>query len=194
VVNDNSSDETRAPSSLCAELARSWVLIDNVPPRGFGAPFAPGWHFSGDVVALVMADHSDDPQDIVHCYRKRSKATIACSVRVPPRQPGAALSDVQADGQPARQQDAAGPVPHALQRPHNAFKMYHRSVLRGSAAAGLSLQHHDRAVAVVRDPQVPDCRDSGELVREDGGVSNLKLAEMGGSTSPPCSRSGSNGC
>jgi dolichol-phosphate mannosyltransferase len=71
VVNDNSSDKTREivldRMSVDAEI----VLVNNTPPGGFGRAIRTGLrHFSGDAVAIMMADKSDDPADLVRCYRK----------------------------------------------------------------------------------------------------------------------------
>jgi dolichol-phosphate mannosyltransferase len=71
VVNDNSYDDTR---QLVLDRMRrdpELVLVNNTPPGGFGRAIRAGLrHFSGDAVAIVMADHSDDPDDLVRCYRK----------------------------------------------------------------------------------------------------------------------------
>jgi dolichol-phosphate mannosyltransferase len=71
VVNDNSFDATR---QVVIDRMRSnpeIVLADNTPPGGFGRAVRVGLrHFTGDAVAIVMADQSDDPGDVVRCYRK----------------------------------------------------------------------------------------------------------------------------
>jgi dolichol-phosphate mannosyltransferase len=71
VVNDNSRDNTR---QLVLDRMRrdpEMVLVNNTPPGGFGRAIRAGLrHFSGDAVAIVMADCSDDPEDLVRCYRK----------------------------------------------------------------------------------------------------------------------------
>jgi len=71
IVNDNSQDSTR---ELVLERMRrdpELVLVDNPSPGGFGRAIRTGLHsFAGDAVAIMMADHSDDPEDLVRCYRK----------------------------------------------------------------------------------------------------------------------------
>lgn len=71
VVNDNSDDNTR---QIVRDRMRSHpeiVLVNNVPPGGFGRAIRAGLrHFTGDAVAIVMADSSDDPEDVVRCFRK----------------------------------------------------------------------------------------------------------------------------
>jgi dolichol-phosphate mannosyltransferase len=71
VVNDHSRDRTR---EAVAEVARDYPAVrcvDNEGPGGFGLAVRAGLDaFSGDVVAVVMADGSDPPEDVVRCYRK----------------------------------------------------------------------------------------------------------------------------
>ena len=71
VVNDNSSDATeRILASLTtAEIGLRYV--NNPTPNGFGLAVRRGLaEFRGDAVAIVMADGSDDPADLVAFYRK----------------------------------------------------------------------------------------------------------------------------
>lgn len=70
VVDDNSSDETGAAvARVAAEDARV-RCIRNTPPNGFGYAVRAGLAaFTGDAVAIVMADGSDDPSDLVLYYR-----------------------------------------------------------------------------------------------------------------------------
>src|SRR5690606_32876200 len=45
--------------------------LDNPPPNGFGLAVRHGLeNFRGDVVAIVMADGSDAPRDLVRFFRK----------------------------------------------------------------------------------------------------------------------------
>lgn len=71
VVNDHSSDGTDAVlAGLAAEIPPLRVLV-NEGPGGFG--FAVRWgleRFHGDRVAIMMADLSDDPEDLVRFHRK----------------------------------------------------------------------------------------------------------------------------
>ncbi len=70
VVNDNSSDSTEEIlRRLQAELPRV-RYISNSPPNGFGFAVRCGLaSFRGDAVAIVMADRSDLPDDLVRFYR-----------------------------------------------------------------------------------------------------------------------------
>ncbi len=71
VVNDNSSDSTE---HLLQDLSQNFTsvrYVNNSPPNGFGFAVRKGLEiFSGDAVVIVMADGSDDPQDVVNFFRK----------------------------------------------------------------------------------------------------------------------------
>ena len=71
IINDNSTDRTL---TICQELSREFSsvrYVDNQPPNGFGFAVRCGLReFSGDAVAIVMADASDDPRDLVAGYYK----------------------------------------------------------------------------------------------------------------------------
>lgn len=71
VVNDNSRDLTEdVLTGLQSELP-TLRHINNSPPNGFGLAVRAGLeHAAGDVVAVVMADGSDSPDDLVGYYRK----------------------------------------------------------------------------------------------------------------------------
>jgi dolichol-phosphate mannosyltransferase len=71
IVDDNSTDSTL---EVCRELASvlpNVRYVQNQPPNGFGFAVRRGLaEFQGDAVAIVMADASDDPEDLVRCYYK----------------------------------------------------------------------------------------------------------------------------
>ena len=71
VVNDSSRDRTEA---ILQNLSQnnSWVrYINNYYPNGFGFAVRCGLeNFRGDGVAIVMADSSDSPENIVDYYRQ----------------------------------------------------------------------------------------------------------------------------
>jgi dolichol-phosphate mannosyltransferase len=71
VVNDNSRDLTeQVLKRLSAEIP-SIRYINNTPPNGFGFAVRAGLvAFRGDAVAIVMADGSDAPEDLVAYFRK----------------------------------------------------------------------------------------------------------------------------
>jgi dolichol-phosphate mannosyltransferase len=71
VVNDASSDKTQEILlSLAGEIAEV-RYVTNQPPNGFGLAVRKGLdNYAGDVVAVVMADGSDLPQDVVKFFYK----------------------------------------------------------------------------------------------------------------------------
>jgi dolichol-phosphate mannosyltransferase len=71
VVDDGSTDQTasvvRALSTRYCEIR----LVQNTGQHGFGTAIRCGLHeATGDAVAIVMADSSDSPEDVVKCYRR----------------------------------------------------------------------------------------------------------------------------
>lgn len=71
LVEDNSTDGTL---QVMQALQSRWPeirIVQRTPPGGFGRAVRSGIEaVTGDVVAIVMADDSDDPKDIVAYYRK----------------------------------------------------------------------------------------------------------------------------
>ncbi|MGH8068990.1 MAG: glycosyltransferase family 2 protein [Candidatus Entotheonellia bacterium] len=74
-MNDNNSDATgRILQRLSVERPEVRYISRNTPPNGFGFAVRAGLAaFAGDVVAIVMADQSDLPEDVVRFYRKLQK-------------------------------------------------------------------------------------------------------------------------
>lgn len=70
VVNDNSRDGTQ---QILDELRRevpTLRYINNAPPNGYGFAVRAGLAaFKGEAIAIVMADASDSPADLVAYYR-----------------------------------------------------------------------------------------------------------------------------
>lgn len=71
IVDDNSSDNTL---SICKQLATEFPgvqYVSNEPPNGFGLAVRCGLkRYTGEAVAILMADGSDDAEDLVAGYRK----------------------------------------------------------------------------------------------------------------------------
>lgn len=71
IADDNSIDNT---AFVIRERMKAGIpirLVKRSPPGGFGRALRTCLsHFNGDLVVIVMADMSDDPQDIVKYYRK----------------------------------------------------------------------------------------------------------------------------
>jgi dolichol-phosphate mannosyltransferase len=71
VVNDNSSDATERILASLTTTEIGLRYVNNPTPNGFGLAVRRGLaEFRGDAVAIVMADGSDDPADLVAFYRK----------------------------------------------------------------------------------------------------------------------------
>lgn len=70
VVNDNSKDRTLEVLAELQKVTPSLKFITNTGPNGFGYAVRKGLeNFSGDCVAVMMADMSDSPDDLVKFYR-----------------------------------------------------------------------------------------------------------------------------
>jgi dolichol-phosphate mannosyltransferase len=69
VVNDNSKDNTAQILKELRYSIPSLSFYTNQGPNGFGYAVRLGLeHFTGDCVAIMMADLSDDPADLVKFY------------------------------------------------------------------------------------------------------------------------------
>lgn len=71
VVNDNSKDQTEQVLQTLQSQIPTLTYVTNPGPNGYGYAVRYGLErFNGDCVAVMMADMSDDPQDLVKFYRK----------------------------------------------------------------------------------------------------------------------------
>ena len=71
VVNDNSRDRTEAILQEICTYGDRVRYLNNYYPNGFGFAVRCGIeNFAGDAVAVVMADSSDSPEDLVRYYHK----------------------------------------------------------------------------------------------------------------------------
>lgn len=79
VVNDNSRDSTEAILKRLSQTYPSIRYVNNQPPNGFGFAVRCGLNnFSGDAVAVYMADASDRPEDLVRYWRTMEKKGVDC--------------------------------------------------------------------------------------------------------------------
>ena len=75
VTNDNSKDQTAQVLEQLTHEIPTLVYYTNPGPNGFGYAVRYGLErFTGDCVAVFMADMSDDPEDLVKFYYKCWKA------------------------------------------------------------------------------------------------------------------------
>jgi dolichol-phosphate mannosyltransferase len=71
VVNDNSKDKTEELLQQMNSQNSKLRYLNNYYPNGFGFAVRCGLeNFTGDAVAVVMADSSDAPEDIISYYHK----------------------------------------------------------------------------------------------------------------------------
>ncbi len=71
VVNDNSKDNTLEVLENLKNSIHSLNVVTNAGPNGFGYAVRKGLdNFSGDCVAVMMADLSDSPEDLIAYYKK----------------------------------------------------------------------------------------------------------------------------
>jgi len=74
VINDNSADDTEGILLELEKTIAELRHINNPPPNGFGLAVRMGLeNFNGDIVAVVMADGSDSPEDVIKFYRQINK-------------------------------------------------------------------------------------------------------------------------
>lgn len=77
VTNDNSKDNTLAVLTQLQTTIPTLVFETNTGPNGFGYAVRYGLErFSGDCVAVFMADMSDDPRDLVRYYRTMQEQKV----------------------------------------------------------------------------------------------------------------------
>lgn len=80
VINDNSKDNT---DEVILELKKNIPTLNSIfnppPNNGFGYAIRKGLeNFNGDCVALVMADLSDSPKDLVSFYNEMLVKKVDC--------------------------------------------------------------------------------------------------------------------
>ena len=79
VVNDNSKDNTQKILDRLKKELPSLAPQFNPGPNGFGMAVRKGLeHFTGDAVAVYMADASDRPEDLVRFYRTMVEKKVDC--------------------------------------------------------------------------------------------------------------------
>src|SRR5215471_6558639 len=70
VVDDGSTDATRECVRRAALAHEGIVLVENMGRHGFGMAVRAGVaRATGDAIAIMMADASDSPDDLVGYYR-----------------------------------------------------------------------------------------------------------------------------
>lgn len=183
IVNDNSSDATETLLRLLEEDIPSLNYVNNPSPNGFGAAVRKGLeNFTGEAVALYMADGSDRPEDLVRFFRVMQETDVECVFGSRFMRGGKTI------GYPALKlilNRLANTFIQILFGLHyndttNAFKLYRREVIEGLEP--FLSQHFNMTVelplkAIVRGYSyaiVPN-----HWINRKTGISKLKIQEMG---------------
>ena len=76
VVNDNSTDQTDVILEQLRQKIKNLKVVENSPPYGFGFAVRRGIEETGgNHIAIMMADASDDPEDLICFFRKAEGKT-----------------------------------------------------------------------------------------------------------------------
>ncbi len=79
IVNDNSKDNTEKVLEELSEKYSSVRFVTNPGPNGFGYAIRYGLdRFEGDCVAIMMADLSDSPYDLIKFYTTMMEGDYDC--------------------------------------------------------------------------------------------------------------------
>lgn len=79
VINDNSQDDTLQVLTALSNEIPTLVYYTNGGPHGYGFTVRLGLEkFTGDCVAVMMADMSDSPDDLVAFYNKMVEGNYDC--------------------------------------------------------------------------------------------------------------------
>ena len=183
VVNDHSFDETEPLLDEICKESRTIRYVNNEQSPGFGLAVRAGLEeFTGDAVAVYMADASDRPEDLIAFYRRMLIDNVDC-VFGSRFIPGAKVIDYPGPKLLLnRLANAFIRVVFGLQYNDvtNAFKLYRREVIEGIQPL---LSHHFNLTvelplkAMVRGytySVVPNY-----WINRKSGESKLKIKEMG---------------
>ncbi len=79
VINDNSKDNTENILKELQKTTPTLIYYTNLGPNGFGYAIRYGLErFKGDCVAIMMADLSDDAEELVLFYKKMIETNVDC--------------------------------------------------------------------------------------------------------------------
>ena len=79
VVNDNSQDNTEEVLITLCDKYPALKYLNNSGPNGFGYAIRYGLdRFTGDIVAIMMADLSDSPYDLIRYYTTMIEGNYDC--------------------------------------------------------------------------------------------------------------------
>ena len=184
VINDNSNDNTALVlETLSNHVPTLRCLVNNPPKNGFGYAVRKGLeNFSGDCAAIVMADLSDSPQDLISFYKKMVNENLDCVFG------SRFVKGGSAAGYP-KNKYLLNRIANTLVRIifglkyndcTNAFKLYKRETIEGLKpflAPHFNLTLELSLKAIVRGYSYAVIPNS--WTNRKKGVSNLRIPEMG---------------
>ncbi|MGB8509061.1 MAG: glycosyltransferase family 2 protein [Pyrinomonadaceae bacterium] len=183
VVNDNSSDSTESILRDLRADVPTLRHVNNSPPHGFGFAVRRGLEvFTGDAVAIYMADASDRPEDLIRYFRTLQSEDVDCVFGSRFMRGGRTIDYPRPKLVLNRCANLFIQALFGLRYNDvtNAFKLYRRAVIEGSKPF---LSHHFNLTvelplkAIVRGytyAVVPN-----HWINRKAGVSKLRIQEMG---------------
>jgi dolichol-phosphate mannosyltransferase len=79
VINDHSNDKTEFILKDLEKSKKNFKYYNNTGKNGFGNAINFGFkHYSGDCIAIMMADLSDDPEDLIKFYKRLLFGDVDC--------------------------------------------------------------------------------------------------------------------
>jgi dolichol-phosphate mannosyltransferase len=183
VVNDHSSDGTEDVLRRLQSRVRTFRYINNTDAGGYGMAVRAGLqNFSGDAVAIVMADNSDRPEDVVTFYQVMRSRGVDC-----------VFGTRWSDGGKVVDYPLPKLVLNRIANKFiqalfwssynditNAFKMYRREVIEGLQP--ILSPHFNLTVELPLKSMVRGysyCVVPNQWINRKTGVSKLKVKEMG---------------
>ncbi|NJL55431.1 glycosyltransferase family 2 protein [bacterium] len=196
IVNDNSRDRTEAILQELSARNPNVRYVNNYYPNGFGFAVRCGLeNFSGDAVAIVMADSSDSPENILDYYYKLQEG-YDCIFGSRFIKGGKVVDYPTHKLVVNRMANLFIQIMFGLKfnDTTNAFKAYRKEVIEGVSPL---LSHHFNLTVEV--PLKAIVRGYSYVVipitwrNRSAGISKLKLKEMGSRGATPFEKSSTSG-
>jgi len=183
VVNDNSKDNTEAVLQKINQENPRIRYINNYYPNGFGFAVRKGLeHFTGDCVAIVMADLSDAPEDLIRFYHKMKADNLDCVFGSRFIRGGKVVEYPWLKLRINRMANNLVRIMFGIRYNDctNAFKLYHRHTIEGLRpflAPHFNLTLELSLKAIVRGYSYAVLPNT--WINRKHGASNLRIREMG---------------